>query len=322
MAKNINKEVLVSVGLGNTTPSDYFQKEVTLRDGRSAVVWIHKKTGHGILDYEFWEKHDYYNEEYRREHGPEIGRKVEPSDSLQIYNALNEKQFNTFSAYLSVRTRFLEIGSSFGGILHRVANTGVATCHGIEPNKEDAAFLQSNNKQAKIYNSTFENASLPENFYDVVVSIEVLEHTVSPRNCLNKCFSVMLNGGFLHIEVPNHYDVLLSTYKDTGYDKFYYHKAHIHYFTEKSLQMLCNDCGFHGEVFSFLMYPFFNHVWWQQNHCPQRHAIFALSTPEPANDTFVGKAINDFYKKMELEYERLINEFVLGDCLIFQGRKT
>lgn len=71
------------------------------------------------------------------------------------------------------------------------------------------------------------------------------------------------------------------------------------------------------------MYPFFNHVWWHQNHKPQSSAVTALSTPVPTDgNTPTQIAINDFYKKVEKDYETLINANMLGDCLIFQGRRT
>ena len=174
------------------------QKEVVLRDGRNAIVWVHKQTGHGILDSQFWETPDFYDRRYRNEYGSEIGKRFEPSDCLQIYNGLNEKQFNAFCVYLSEKTKFLEIGSSFGGILNKAINAGVSTCHGVEPNKKDAAFIQNNNKHAKIYNSTFEKVSLPNDFYDVVVSVEVLEHTVSPSSfCINAFLSCRVTDSYI-----------------------------------------------------------------------------------------------------------------------------
>ncbi len=321
--KFIDESVLESAGFSNTSPKDYFRKRCTLRDGREATVWVHKKTGHGILEVQFWEEQNYYNENYRKEFGAKIEEKTSPSEHLMIYNDLNERQFQTFSSNLTRETRFLEIGSSFGGILNKVANAGVAICHGVEPNKMDADFVSKNNKKTKIFNSTFEEAELPVEYYDMIVGIEVLEHTVSPRFFLEKCFDLLCENGFIHIEVPNHDDVLLGTYNNPGYQKFYYHKAHIHHFTKDSLCLLCRECDFDGSVTSFLMYPFFNHVWWHQNLKPQLSAVTAVSTPVPTDgDTPAQKAINDFYKKVEMDYETLINANILGDCLIFQGRKT
>jgi len=318
----INENVLEKSGFSNTLPKDYSRKAVVLRDGRDATVWVHKKTGHGILDVQFWEEQNYYSEDYRKEFGAKIEERVSPSEHLAIYNDLNEKQFQTFSSNLTRETRFLEIGSSFGGILNKVANAGVAICHGVEPNKKDVEFVLKNNKKAKIFNSTFEEAELPDEYYDVIVGIEVLEHAVSPRLFLKKCFNVLRGNGLIHIEVPNHDDVLLSAYKNSSYQGFYYHKAHIHYFSKDSLLLLCRECGFDGSVISFLMYPFFNHVWWHQNHKPQSSAVTALSTPIPTEgNSSAEKAINDFYKKVEKEYDSLINANMIGDCLIFQGRR-
>lgn len=319
----IDKSVLENTGFSNTSPEDYFLKKCTLRDSREATVWVHKKTGHGILDVQFWEKQNYYNENYRKEFGAKIEEQTSPSEHLMIYNDLNERQFQTFSSNLTRDTKFLEIGSSFGGILNKVTNAGVEICHGVEPNEKDVDFVRKNNNKIKIFNSTFEKADLPVEYYDMIVGIEVLEHTVSPRFFLKKCFDLLCENGFIHIEVPNHDDVLLSAYSNPGYQKFYYHKAHIHYFTSDSLYLLCRDCGFDGSIASFLMYPFFNHVWWYQNLRPQPSAVTALSTPVPtAEDTPEQKAINDFYKKVERNYDALINDLMLGDCLIYQGRKT
>jgi len=234
----IDGDVLVTAGFSNTSPKDYLRKAVVLRDGRDAAVWIHNKTGHGILDVQFWEEQNYYSEDYRKEFGAKIEDEVSSSEHLKIYNGLNEKQFQTFSSKLTRRTRFLEIGCSFGGILNKVANSGVTICHGVEPCKEDVEFVLKNNKKAKIFNSTFEEAELPDEYYDMIVGIEVLEHVISPRIFLKKCFDVLRGNGLIHIEVPNYDDVLLRAYKNSSYQEFYYHKAHIHYFTKDSLLLL------------------------------------------------------------------------------------
>ena len=320
--KFINENILVQTGFGSTLPIDYRAETVTLRDGRSATIWIHKQTGHGILDPEFWEEQDYYSKDYRNEYGAEIKKETLPSEHLEIYKSLNEKQFQTFSSDLTSETKFLEIGCSFGGILDKVSDAGVKIIHGVEPNKNDAKIVSNRLKTAKIINSTFEETELIDAFYNMVVSIEVLEHVISPLLFLKKCHRILSKNGTIHIEVPNHNDVLLTTYKNFGYLKFYYHKAHIHYFTEESLRLVCRECGFEGNVISFLMYPFFNHIWWYQNHKPQLSAKTALATPLPIIENMsIGKTINEFYKKIEDDYETLINSNMLGDCLIFNGQK-
>jgi 2-polyprenyl-3-methyl-5-hydroxy-6-metoxy-1,4-benzoquinol methylase len=318
----INNDTFKTVGFADTCGEDYLEKQVVLRDGRDAVVWVNKKTGHGILDPKYCESQDFYSEDYRKQFSAEIGRKVKAVEHLKIYNDLNEKQFRIFAHLLDKKTKFLEIGCSFGGILKRVAQFGPTVCHAVEPNKEDAEFVKAENKQVEIFNTTFEEAPLKNDFYDMIVSIEVLEHVVSPGKFLEKCFKVLKKGGIIHLEVPNHDDVLLSTYENKAYKNFYYHKAHIHHFTKDSLELMCRQYGFDGQASSFLMYPFFNHVWWTQNQKPQPSAVSALAGLQPTDaKTVAKKAINNFYKKTEQDYEKLINDFMLGDCLVFQGKK-
>lgn len=319
----VDKRVLADAGYGNTSPEDYHQKNIVLRDGRDAILWLHKQTGHGILDPEFWEGRDYYVDKYRKEFSATLGKQVEQSEHLRVYKNLNAKQFNTFSRYLTKDNRYLEIGCSFGGVFNLVSGYGVEVCHGVEPNQNDAAFVSHNNPDARVFNATLEDAELSEDYYDLIVSNEVLEHTVNPRAFLRKCYSLLRKGGVIHLEVPNHNDVLLSAYQNTSYDRFFYHKAHIHYFSVSSFQELCQQCGFKGKVSSFLMYPLFNQVWWYQNHGPQPSASLALSTPVPtAGKSDAEKAINVFYERVEREYEELVNSYMLGDCLIFQGTKN
>ena len=145
---------------------------------------------------------------------------------------------------------------------------------------------------------------------------------VSTIKFLEKCNELMNLGGIINIEVPNHDDILLY-YNSERYKSFFYHKAHIHYFTENSLMDACKIAGFEGSVNSFLYYPFFNHVFWLQNNKPQNSAREALFTPVPTKGTNVAELdINDFYKETEKKYNSLINKHKLGDCLVFQGKKV
>lgn len=319
----ISKDILSKVGYGEELPGKFSPSKVVLRDGRPAVVWIHNDTGHGVLDPEFWECSDFYRQEYRKQFGPVLGAHIEPEKNFEINRGLNKRQFQIFSHLIKKNSKLLEVGCSFGGILNLARDFGINDYTGVEPNTDDASFVQRKNPGVTVVNEDFEKAVLPENHYDFLVSIEVLEHVIDPVYFLKKCSCLLKKGGGLHLEVPNHHDVLFYTYKNEGYQKFYYHKAHIHYFTPKSLMEFSEKSGFDGKVSSFLMYPFFNHVWWAQHHCPQLSGSQALASfaPVPADDQNASE-INEFYRRAEKEYEELINERMLGDCLIFQGKKV
>lgn len=313
------RHALLDAGFEDQSPESYAAETVRLRDGREATLWVHRETGHGVLDRELWEEPDFYEQAYRNEYGPELGGPTPPAERFETYRALNRKQFETFREWIEPSTRFLEVGSGAGGILDLAVEAGAAQVDGIEPSSVDADFVRTRTPAARVLSSTLEEAELTAQSYDVIVSLEVLEHTASPRAFLTRCHDLLAPGGKIHIEVPNFDDALLRAYRPGPYADFFYHRAHIHYFTATSLARLCEECGFAGNVTSFAMYPFFNHVWWHQNAVPQGTATTALATPRPGANTAAGQAINAFYARVEAEYEALLEEHMVGDCLIFQG---
>jgi len=321
----MNDIILEQVGLSHYDSIDFFPRKIKLRKGKETILWVHQPSGHGVLDSENWPTEAYYEEEYREEFSANSdGRKIETDKHFEIFKKINKKQFEVFSGLINPETKFLEIGPSHGGIIEHVSKSSVKCYHAVEPNKEDAFYLKKKYPELKIYNSLLEKIELTEDYYDTVVSFEVLEHTLSPVKFLNILNRSMNNKANLVLEVPNHDDVLLSCYnEDITYKDFYYHKAHIHYFTKTSLKEMCEQCGFTGNVTSFLMYPFFNHVYWVQNSGPQATAALALSLPKSTSlSTNIQKKINNFYQDVEEQYEQLINSNGVGDCLIFKGIKN
>ena len=323
----MNKEFLKILGLDFYLVSDFVQKDVQLRDGRNAIIWIHRTNGHGILDKKFWPEEvieNYYEREYRTEHSANSdGKHFESDGHFNLYRKVNENQFKHVKPYLNDSTKYLEIGPSFGGIVSQVVDCNIKECHIIEPNKSDAEYVQAKHNDVKIYNSKIENTKLPIDYYDIVTSFEVLEHIISVKSFLESCLKTLKPNGDIIIEVPNHNDVLLTCYKSSMYKKFYYHKAHIHYFTADSLIDICGHYGFKGEVESLQIYPLFNHINWCINNEPQQSATDAIHTPIPTNgSTIAEKTINEFYKRVESEYDQLINSFKLGGELIYKGKKV
>tara|TARA_R110002012_G_scaffold57652_1_gene148702 strand:+ start:790 stop:1764 length:975 start_codon:yes stop_codon:yes gene_type:complete len=322
----MDKSFLQLVGLDFYNTTDFEQKNIVLRNGNAAIIWIHKDNGHGILDKQYWPKEilaNYYEEKYRSEYSGNVdGSNFESDSHFNLYHKINKKQFDHIKPYLTNSTKYLEIGPSFGGIISQVIDNGVHECHGIEPNKFDAEYVTNKHDNVTIYNSKIEDTDLPTKYYDIITSFEVLEHMVSVKSYLNTCFNALAEDGDIVIEVPNHNDVLLDYYKSPTYKKFYYHNAHIHYFTAKSLTNICHVYGFKGECETLQIYPFFNHVNWCINDKPQSSAESAIHTPIPTKGiNLIEKSINEFYKKVESEYDQLINDFKIGGELIFKGKK-
>ena len=62
----ISESMLKKVGFENYAPSDFQKKNVTLRDGRAAWIWVNRRNGHGILDESFWADSEYYKNYNRK----------------------------------------------------------------------------------------------------------------------------------------------------------------------------------------------------------------------------------------------------------------
>lgn len=314
---------LNKIGFSEYDSKDFYQKQIVLRDGRCVNFWIHEPSGHGILDNNVWVDENFYEEQYRQEFSSNShGKKQECEEHLRLYDSLNNRQFELFKQFLTKDSKCLEIGGSFGGIASKVCDFGVNEYHIVEPNKEDAQFVANSYPDTKVFNSAFDQAQLEENFYDIIVAFDVIEHVPSPGQFLKKCYSLLKPGARLVIAMPNHNDVLLTNYPCSEYKNFYYHKAHINYFTSKSILDLCELTGFEGHVKSFLDYSFFNHVFWYQNNKPMGSAEKAFVGNIIKNNDSLSDKINNFYKKVELEYEQLINENMAGGALIFNGVKN
>ena len=183
---------------------DFVKTEITLRDGRQAYLWVNKKDGHGILDTDFWEKSEYYYEDYRKEFSANLDNFTSPEEHKIIYKKINKRQYKQFKNKITKYTKFLEIGSSFGGILQHVDKLSIERCDSIEPNKIDADYLKKNMKNSNIINSLFENYNF-DSKYNLVVSFEVLEHVFNLDSFLLKLSEIVEEGGLINFEVPNHY---------------------------------------------------------------------------------------------------------------------
>lgn len=318
----MDKKFLGQLGFDYYDINDFYKRQIVLRDGRDSTLYVHEPTGHGILDRKFWVDEEFYTGQYRKEFSANMeGKRKECEEHLRIYNKLNTRQFELFKKCLAVDTRYLEVGCSFGGVVSKVSNYGVKECHVVEPNVEDAQFVTNTFDNIKVFNTTFNRTDLEKNYYDIIVAFDVIEHVFTPGSFFKKCYDALRVGGRLVIAVPNHNDILLTYYDCDKYKEFYYHKAHINYFTSESIVDLGESVGFDGNVNSFLDYSFFNHVHWYQNNKPMGSGDTAFIGDVMKGDEFTTQ-INNFYKNVELEYEKLVNEHMVGGALIYKGIKN
>lgn len=147
-----------------------------------------------------------------------------------------QKRFNRINRYKK-GSRVLEIGCSTGLLLQIFQQAGWETW-GVEPSH---SYKTAQRRADKIIHSRFEEAALPENYFDVVVLNHVLEHVSDPVSILAKVKHVLKKGGIVYIDVPNfgswgrqveqQYWPLLLPYE------------HVHHFTPKTLSKTAEKAG-------------------------------------------------------------------------------
>jgi ubiquinone/menaquinone biosynthesis C-methylase UbiE len=145
--------------------------------------------------------------------------------------------------------KLLDVGCGRGTLAHFI-NLNVEL-YGIDIS--ETAIFEAN----KIYNHAkqidLDKDELPydNNFFDIAVALDVLEHVYDPLAVINKIYRVLKNDGKLVLSTPN---ILYEKYlKDfvrtrrfpkTSGDQFPYDGGHIHFFTYKDIYQLLEKSGF------------------------------------------------------------------------------
>jgi len=146
--------------------------------------------------------------------------------------------------------RVLEIGcgeGGFGKLLKK--KKPEISIEAVEP----ALYLafKANPWYEKIYLSSFEEAQLPKNSYDLVMLGDVLEHFYDPWEALQKIKNILRPGGYLAGSVPNvsHWSVVRQLIE--GNFEYLPHGllsvGHIRFFTPKSLKGFLEETCFRIE---------------------------------------------------------------------------
>jgi len=136
--------------------------------------------------------------------------------------------------------RVLEIGCYEGFLLHLLRERG-ARVQGVEPSVR-AAWLGSEQWGVPIEVGLFEDQSLPDGGFDLIVLSHVLEHLTDPRDTLARCHRLLAPGGRLFVEVPN----VLKPRIESAVNFFTF--DHLFNFSPDVLGALYRACGFEPEA--------------------------------------------------------------------------
>jgi 2-polyprenyl-3-methyl-5-hydroxy-6-metoxy-1,4-benzoquinol methylase len=250
-----------------------------LRRGNGMVLYC-PACDHGYLLQELVvDAKEYYGELYRQEysHNAEAAA-TNAREIYRVYKDYQQDRLHHIGPILTSGSRLLEVGASSGQFLVHVKDK-VAEVNAIELDKACCAFLGSELGIAAEA-EFLEKSRFADQTYDVVCAFQVIEHVEQPAEFLKTLRQATKKGGTLFIEAPNLHDPLLSVWNVPTYQKFFYHSAHLHYFTEASLRKVAQDAGFRPDQIeiSFTQdYNVLNHLHWIMNDGPQADCHVGLS---------------------------------------------
>ena len=291
-----------------------------LRRG-TGIVFYCEACKHGFLDEN--QAHDakaYYAEGYRQEysHNAEAAA-TNAREIFEIYKSYQKDRLREIGPHLSASTEFLEVGASSGQFCFNIKDK-VALVNAIELDKACCAFMTSE-LGIDADDEFLHESRFADRHYDVICAFQVLEHVPDPVAFLKELRVSAKKGGSIFIEVPNLNDPLLSIWNVEAYQKFFYHSAHLHYFTEDSLRKTARFAGFADEQVnvSFTQdYNLLNHLNWIMNNAPQATCNIGLSEVNLAGDDADMSAwLTSKMKTLNEEYiDRLITKKATANMMM------
>ncbi|EKO50243.1 MULTISPECIES: class I SAM-dependent methyltransferase [Leptospira] len=137
---------------------------------------------------------------------------------------------------------FLDVGCSFGGFLNCAQEAGFQVT-GVEISSYSAEVAKS--RGLKVYTGEFLDVDLPENFFDVITLVEVIEHLSSPEQIFEKLNRILKPGGLLLIQTAN-FEGWQAI--DAGANYHYYLPGHFYYYSQSNLKKILDRFGFKDPI--------------------------------------------------------------------------
>ncbi|MBM9501246.1 class I SAM-dependent methyltransferase [Leptospira sp. 201903071] len=138
--------------------------------------------------------------------------------------------------------QFLDIGCSFGGFLNCAKEAGFGVT-GVEISPYSSKVAES--RGFKVFTGEFLDADLPENFFDVVTLVEVIEHLSKPSKVFAKLNRILKPGGLLLLQTAN-FEGWQAI--EAGPNYHYYLPGHFYYYSESNLKKILDQSGFTDHI--------------------------------------------------------------------------
>ena len=180
----------------------------------------------------------------------------------------------------------MDVGSGYGFFIKAIGDVGFqATGLEVSSARREISKTITN---VPLLSKAITGPNKTKNRYDIITLIHVLEHIKDPIKLCSDLRSYLKKDGTLIIEVPNTNHYLLKINKP--YKDFFWQRAHISYFTEKTVRRVLEEAGYQiVKIKGVQRYTFINALNWIFLGKPQ------LSKPSYQIKTFT--RVDNLYKK-------------------------
>lgn len=266
----------------------------------------------------------YTSKDYRKKYGPNLKKAAKSREIFNTYLPYQDEIVDEFRHILKPSFKVLDVGCSTGHFLTSLKGK-VKQRVGIELNQQEVGFIRKN-LDFKVYDEPVGTVEIEEGPFDLITSLEVIEHIEHPLEFLIDLKKHLKSDGYVYFELPNIADALITCYGIPGFIDFYYREPHLSYFSVDTFKKLVQKAGYVGEVKTVQRYNFLNHIHWMDTNKPQED--FKLGNGQPVliknNSSIrpqVKKELNAFIAKTDSEYRRILIKHGLGETLSFLGKK-
>ena len=152
-----------------------------------------------------------------------------------------------------------------------------------------------------------------------------LEYIYNPLNYFNRLIKLLNPGGQIIIYTPNLSDILKDSWNNKAFNKFFYEKQAIGYYTLESIRRLIkrvNNKDISYQLSTEQGYSLYNHLSWYLINKPQTTGIVGgdnftneiISTLSQNNN--IDQSLRELILKFDNEYKKTIEKFKCGNRII------
>jgi len=135
--------------------------------------------------------------------------------------------------------KLLDVGC-YAGFFLKIAKDAGWHVYGVEPNWGGSEYARRE-LGLNVITSTLEEASFPNDYFDVITLYAVLEHVPDPSSLLKETNRVLRKGGLIVLEVPTINNLWFRVLKRKWR---HFILGHFYFFTEDTITLLLQKLGF------------------------------------------------------------------------------